>query len=127
MLSIKKHLKLFAGTQKLTAVSAFDITPTKQLTGENVVYLLLNEGAIVYAGHSVNLYSRLVEHRKRKQFDSVQYVPCLDLRFAKMLEAICIDAIQPPLNVSCRNGGCKTHGGYLFEATRYLESHKKAS
>jgi hypothetical protein len=40
------------------------------------VYFLKKGGSIVYIGQSVNVYSRVAQHRGVKDFDSVDFLPC---------------------------------------------------
>lgn len=66
------------------------------------VYFLVKGNEIVYIGQSINIASRITQHRD-KDFDSVSYVAChkdeLDI-----LESLYILAYQPALNGSNGNG-----------------------
>ena len=66
------------------------------------VYFLIKSNEIVYIGQSINIASRITQHRD-KDFDSVSYVAChkdeLDI-----LESLYILAYQPALNGSNGNG-----------------------
>lgn len=66
------------------------------------VYFLIKENEVVYIGQSINIASRVTQHRD-KEFDSVSYVAChrdeLDI-----LESLYILAYQPELNGSNGNG-----------------------
>ncbi|OLF36556.1 hypothetical protein BTW00_05585 [Psychrobacter sp. C 20.9] len=66
------------------------------------VYFLVKNNEIVYIGQSINIASRITQHRD-KDFDSVSYVAChkdeLDI-----LESLYILAYQPALNGSNGNG-----------------------
>lgn len=69
------------------------------------VYFLIKDNEIVYIGQSINIASRVTQHRD-KAFDSVSYVAChrneLDI-----LESLYILAYQPELNGSI---GVGPHG-----------------
>lgn len=66
------------------------------------VYFLVKDNEIAYIGQSINIASRITQHRD-KDFDSVSYVAChkneLDI-----LESLYILAYQPILNGSNGNG-----------------------
>jgi hypothetical protein len=40
------------------------------------IYFLYRRGICIYIGQSVNIHSRLTEHKKRKPFDSVSILEC---------------------------------------------------
>jgi hypothetical protein len=61
------------------------------------IYFLKREGRIVYIGQSVNVYARVAQHRKDKDFDSVDFLPC-DKSKLDDLEGFFIRLIKPELN-----------------------------
>ena len=67
------------------------------------VYFLIKDSEIVYIGQSINIASRITQHRD-KEFDSVSYVAChrseLDI-----LESLYILAYKPPLNGTAGGNG----------------------
>lgn len=60
------------------------------------VYFLIKDMAIVYIGQSINIASRITQHRD-KEFDSVSYVAC-EKSEMDILESLYILAYKPPLN-----------------------------
>ena len=64
--------------------------------GPAVYFLWLGE-EIIYIGQARKLLTRIGEHARRKNFDSVSYVPCL-IRELRFLEEEAIVALKPKLN-----------------------------
>jgi len=67
--------------------------PWEQVVG---VYFLVKDEEVIYVGQSVNIYSRLSEHR-HKQFDKYAFVPC-DVDLLDKLESLYIHVLKPKLN-----------------------------
>jgi hypothetical protein len=63
------------------------------------VYFLIRDNRVVYVGQSVNVYSRLSQH-KDKTFDRFAYVPCPPEKLNR-LESIYIHVLKPELNAEC--------------------------
>jgi hypothetical protein len=65
---------------------------------EGGVYLLLIAGQVVYVGRSVDLLSRLAEHRRSgRPFDETRVIPC-DLERSIWLERELIRTLDPEQN-----------------------------
>jgi hypothetical protein len=60
------------------------------------VYFLRSEGEVVYVGQSVNVFSRISNHREKK-FDSFTVVPC-EREHLDSLESLYIHTLRPKLN-----------------------------
>lgn len=69
-------------------------TAPPHLTG---VYFLVKGERVIYVGQSVNILSRVSQHRKSKDFDRLAFVPCAkdDL---DVLESLYIHALRPESN-----------------------------
>ena len=61
------------------------------------IYFLRKSGTIVYIGQSVNVYSRIAQHRNTKEFDAVDFMPC-DKSKLDEIEGFLIRLILPPQN-----------------------------
>lgn len=61
------------------------------------VYFLVENGAVVYVGQSVNVPSRVDQHRKQKKFDAYAWVRC-DEAHLDALESLYIHVLRPNLN-----------------------------
>jgi hypothetical protein len=61
------------------------------------IYFLRKSGSIVYIGQSVNVYSRVAQHRNTKDFDAVDFMPC-DKSKLNEIEGFLIRLIMPPQN-----------------------------
>ena len=61
------------------------------------IYFLRKSGSIVYIGQSVNVYSRVAQHRNTKDFDAVDFMPC-DKNKLNEIEGFLIRLIMPPQN-----------------------------
>jgi hypothetical protein len=88
-------------------VGLCDITDEIMRTG---IYFLCRDGALLYVGQSVNAASRVAEHYKRYELDTVFFLPWPgdDLN---RLEAALIRALRPPLNGKGPNGTMRTSSG----------------
>lgn len=102
---------------------SFSIDATERLQARCGVYFLRKGDAIVYIGQSVNVYSRVTQHEKGKDFDSVTFVPCTQDQLND-LEGFYIRLIKPPLNGYSRqkplgrdNGAPRSR---LWEETRNI-------
>lgn len=62
------------------------------------VYFLIRGNEIVYVGQSVNVPSRINQHRKDKRFDRAVYVPCTRQRVSA-LERHWIERLDPEYNL----------------------------
>lgn len=67
------------------------------------VYFLIYEGRVVYVGQSVDVLSRISQH-KEKRFDRFAFVPC-DRASLDVIESLYIHILQPPLNGEQTGGG----------------------
>ena len=61
------------------------------------VYFLIRDGVVVYVGQSINVFQRLDEHRKKKQFDRFYVLPCPAERLREV-EMHYIKTFAPELN-----------------------------
>ena len=61
------------------------------------VYLLFDEGELVYVGQSVKPLQRIGQHQRDKTFDSYRVLYCAENR-RLYWESKLIDALNPPLN-----------------------------
>ena len=68
--------------------------PWKNLSG---IYFLISGDEVVYVGQSVNIYSRIQEHSKLKQFERYAYIHC-SVEMLDKLESLYIHFLQPKLN-----------------------------
>ena len=66
------------------------------------VYFLISGDKVVYVGQSVNVYTRVAEHRD-KLFDSFAFIPC-DKDMLNSLESLYIHVLRPPLNGNQHGG-----------------------
>jgi len=60
------------------------------------VYFLIDRSKVVYVGQSVNVFSRMREHSKSKQFSSYAYISC-SKEDLDVLESLYIHVVRPPL------------------------------
>jgi hypothetical protein len=60
------------------------------------VYFLVQDKEVVYVGQSVNVYSRISQHRDKK-FDKYAFVPC-EAQVLDKLESLYIHVLRPKLN-----------------------------
>ena len=85
-----------------------DIVASSRLYGglESVcgVYFLIYKNNIVYVGQSVNVFSRMREHSKSKEFDSYVYINCAK-EHLDILESLYIHMFSPPLQGRNYPGG----------------------
>jgi Uri superfamily endonuclease len=61
------------------------------------IYFLIKDGMIMYVGQAKNIVSRIIDHRKIKQFDRWSWIHC-DFRELDHTERAYINALQPPWN-----------------------------
>lgn len=61
------------------------------------VYFLYKKGALQYVGQSVNVYSRIQQHRGMKDFDQAKFIACHRSKLDDM-EGFFIRLLEPPLN-----------------------------
>lgn len=87
------------------------------------VYFLVHKERVVYVGQSVNVLSRIQEHKKTKRFDWFTYVPCpagdLDV-----LESLYIHFLRPDLNGDL-NGNNGPHAPLSLKALVGLKRQKE--
>lgn len=104
---LSKELKLMTGDlsdiapvlgqTKFSLVSESDLIEKSLSYGDACgVYFLIKDKVIVYIGQSINIASRITQHRD-KEFDSVSYVAC-EKSELDILESLYILAYKPPLN-----------------------------
>ncbi len=87
--------EITAFSKRFIAKYAKDITSeTDSVCG---VYFLRDGKKIVYIGQSRNVYQRIAGHRKTKQFDGVDFLPCEKARLDE-LEGFFIRLLRPALN-----------------------------
>lgn len=84
-----------------------DITDEIMRTG---IYFLCRDGALIYIGQSVNAASRISDHYRKYEFETVLFLPwpADDLN---RIEAALIRALRPPLNGKSTNGKMRTSLG----------------
>ena len=102
---------------------SFSIDITEHSQTRCGVYFLRKAGSIVYVGQSVNVYSRVAQHERDKDFDTVTFVPCQPEQLDD-LEGFYIRLLCPPLNgySSDKNKG-KDNGApksKLWDASRTI-------
>lgn len=61
------------------------------------VYFLVDAGAVVYVGQSVNVFVRVGAHHRDKIFDSVAYIGC-EVALLDVYESLYIHQFQPKYN-----------------------------
>lgn len=61
------------------------------------VYFLIKNNEIIYVGQSVNVFSRVGQHRYLKDFDGFKYINCKKLEL-DILESVYIHFLNPKLN-----------------------------
>ena len=66
------------------------------------VYFLLKRYEIVYVGQSLNVFNRIQQHRKDKDFDRFAWVN-VDQSLLDAVERMYIHLFKPPLNISIPN------------------------
>jgi len=71
-----------------------ELTDAMQATSG--VYLLYKDGVLIYIGQSVNVYSRVPQHRD-KAYDRVMFIPCR-VEVLDEVETALIVALHPKLN-----------------------------
>lgn len=76
------------------------------------VYFLIKNRRVIYVGQSVNIFSRLREHRKDKDFDSFKFLQCKRHEL-DVIESKYIYALKPKLNMKKDNAGKFIAGKYL--------------
>ncbi|MDE1545956.1 GIY-YIG nuclease family protein [Dechloromonas agitata] len=67
------------------------------------VYFLVKEERIIYVGKSRDVYKRIGQHEKTKQFDRITVIECSE-RDVDRLELIYIEKFKPILNVLGKAG-----------------------
>lgn len=65
-----------------------------------MVYRLVIADTTMYIGSTSNIYNRLANHAKQRQFDKVLVHRCYSREEARELEAYLIYREQPPWNVT---------------------------
>jgi len=82
------------------------------------VYLLYKGDDIVYVGKSWNISTRFFDHKKRKDFDSVKYIPC-EADQMDLLEMVLIETLLPLYNM---DSSTKKIKGILKERDELIQS-----
>lgn len=106
-LDLQKELRLMTGNLSdiapVLGQTRFSLVPQSDLIKKSLsygdacgVYFLIKDNEIVYIGQSINIASRITQHRD-KEFDSVSYVACHRSEL-DVLESLYILAYKPPLN-----------------------------
>ena len=67
------------------------------------VYFLIKDERIVYVGKSSDVYKRIGQHVKTKEFDRITVVECSETDVSR-LEAMYIDKFKPILNIYGKSG-----------------------
>lgn len=96
------HLVSAALTGKALLFEQEIAESAKPWSNASGVYFLLDGNEVVYVGQSVNVYSRISQH-KDKLFDRYAYVPCR-VESLDALESLYIHFLRPRLNYSQQNG-----------------------
>jgi hypothetical protein len=93
------------------------------------VYFLIADREIVYVGQSVNVYSRIDEHAKGKDFDRYAYVPC-PIEMLDKLESLYIHCLRPRLNGSLNGSNGKVKNApislELLLGTKEIKNEEKS-
>ena len=63
------------------------------------VYFLFNKDNLIYIGQSINIFRRLNQHIKNKNFDSYSFIKCDTDSEAIDLEKMLIKKYRPTLNI----------------------------
>lgn len=71
------------------------------------VYFLINDDQVVYVGQSLNVYSRIAQHKNNKQFERFAFIPCPPTVLDR-LESIYIHCLRPTLNGGKRDASKMT-------------------
>ena len=66
--------------------------------GRHFVYMLEKNDKVIYVGRSSNLYSRLISHKSKKDFDNVKLIEYLDKNQMVDAEFFFIKYYNPVLN-----------------------------
>jgi excisionase family DNA binding protein len=66
------------------------------------IYFLINENDVVYIGQSVNIHSRIAQHKNSKTFDKFSYIECEKSELSH-LEVKYIKKFKPKYNLNCVN------------------------
>jgi hypothetical protein len=69
-----------------------------KVTGRHFVYLLKKNQKVIYVGRSSNLYSRLVSHKSKKDFDVILIYEYTDKGQCRDCEYFGIKYYKPALN-----------------------------
>lgn len=67
------------------------------------IYFLIKESRIVYIGQSNNVYRRLGDHKKEKEFTSFKFIQC-DAEWLDWVEIYYIHKFKPDLNARHNSG-----------------------
>lgn len=66
------------------------------------IYFLINQNDVVYIGQSVNIHSRIAQHKNNKKFDKFSYIECGKPELSH-LEVKYIKKFKPKYNLNCIN------------------------
>ncbi len=91
------------GARMLTAEEIVSAATTDLLARRCGVYFLVSGSRIIYVGQSVNVPSRVMEHRGSKRFDAAAYIQCPP-ELLDIMESIYIHAIRPSMNARHGSG-----------------------
>lgn len=69
------------------------------LRKEPGIYFLLRRGRIEYIGQSIDVFVRIRQHEKRKQFDAFCWIPC-EIDKLAATEKYLIEKFRPPQNIA---------------------------
>jgi excinuclease UvrABC nuclease subunit len=77
-----------------------DLENLQDVKRENGIYFLFKGEKIVYIGHSINVYTRILEHiiENKKTFDYIKAVYNSDILKTEILEVILISEVRPKYN-----------------------------
>jgi hypothetical protein len=84
-------------TNKTLLTSDEIIKFSRSWSEEVGVYFLIDNDEVVYVGQSVNIFSRISQHKIDKKFDRYAFIPCSKENLDK-LESLYIHFLRPRLN-----------------------------
>ena len=89
-------------SQKITINCSFDVvcigkTPNKFLKGVAGIYFLTLDEELVYIGQTINVYKRLADHRRDKEFDNAYFLP-ITKTFLNSIETYFLNKYKPEYN-----------------------------
>ena len=85
--------RLLKETDELTA-TVLNLTP-----GIRGVYILYDDKEVVYVGRSSNIISRVGNHTRNKEYDTVKYIAIDNIELIGIVESIYVAMLRPKYNM----------------------------